>query len=59
MGQPGVWEVSDFCGEAGSPTVTPFPSPLGLKPEGEDPTQKTFVPDLRHFQLYYILKSHM
>lgn len=34
----------------------PFPS-LGWKPEGEDPTQKAFVPDPRHFQLSCVLEK--
>lgn len=34
----------------------PFPS-LEWKPEGEDPTQKAFVPDLRHFQLSCVLEK--
>lgn len=58
MGEPGVWEVWGLCGETGSPTVTSFSFSMGRKPEREDPTQKTFVPNLPHFRPYCVLKSH-
>lgn len=53
-----VWESWAWAGSQEAPQSPPFPSLLQRKPEGEDPTQKTFVPDLRHFQFYHVLKSH-
>ena len=41
-----------------APQSPPFPSSLGRKQEREDPTQKTFVPNLPHFRLYCVIQSH-
>lgn len=53
-----VWRSQAWAGRQEAPQSPPFPSLLERKPEGEDPTQKTFVPNLRHFQLYHVFNSH-